>query len=177
VFERHPNLKLVITEQNADWWTASMREFDSSYFTHRYMLVDQMPRKPSEYCRTNVFIGASFAARFGAEDAVRNGYSGNFIWGRDYPHIEGTFIHTDDDDPATNPTRLSQRYTFCNLPPAEIPKMVGLNGIRAYGLDGAELATVATKIGAPTLRELTTPIAAIPENGGVQAFRQIGPWG
>jgi hypothetical protein len=38
------------------------------------------------------------------------------------------------------------------------------------------MAQIAARIGAPSLTELTAPIQAIPENGGVLAFRQVGAW-
>ena len=31
VFERHPRLKLVLTEQPGDWWPHAMNELDSVY--------------------------------------------------------------------------------------------------------------------------------------------------
>jgi predicted TIM-barrel fold metal-dependent hydrolase len=177
VFERHPTLRMILTEQNFDWWTSSMREFDSSYLTHSFQVRKVLPRKPSEYCASNVFIGASFIAPFEAEDAARNGYVDNVIWGRDYLHIEGTFQPTSDHDPNTNPTRLSLRYALAKQSPGDIRKIVSDNGIRFFGLDRKALTGIAERIRAPSLRELTTPIARIPDNGGIFAFRRVGAWG
>lgn len=176
VFERFPKLKIIFTEQNFDWWTASAREFDSTYVNHYGQLKDVVKRKPSEYMKTNVYIGASFIAPFEVADAVKNGYTDNVMWGRDYGHIEGTFVVTDDDNPETNPGRLSMRYAFAGTAPATISKIVGENAIDFYGLDRNKLAAIAAKINAPTLQELSTPIKAIPKNGGILAFRQIGAW-
>jgi predicted TIM-barrel fold metal-dependent hydrolase len=177
VFERHPKLKIVFTEQNFEWWAASAREYDSTYVNHRGQMMSVVKRKPSEYMRTNVYIGASFMAPFETEDALRNGYTDNVMWGRDYGHIEGTFVVTDDDDPVTNPGRLSMRYGYAKAPATEIRKMVSDNAIDFYKLDREKLTAIARKMKAPlTLRELTTPIAAIPPNGGMLAFRQVGAW-
>lgn len=176
VFERFPKLKIVFTEQNFEWWAASAREFDSTYMNHRAQLLSQVKRKPSEYMASNVFIGGSFLAPFEAEDAVRNGYTDNVMWGRDYGHIEGTFVVTEDDDPETNPSRLSMRYAFANIPPADVRKMTCDVAVAFYGLDVVKLTKIAQQINAPTLKELTTPIQAIPANGGMLAFRQIGAW-
>ncbi len=41
--------------------------------------------------------------------------------------------------------------------------MAGLNGVRAMGLDGEYLATVAARIGAPTADRLTTPVESFPQ--------------
>jgi predicted TIM-barrel fold metal-dependent hydrolase len=177
VFERYPKLNIVFTEQNFDWWAASAREYDSTYVNHRGQLKSEVKRKPSEYMASNVHIGASFMAPFEAEDAVRNGYTGNVMWGRDYGHIEGTFVVTEDKNPETNPTRLSMRYAYAKTtPPADIRRMVSDNAIDFYKLDRSKLAAIAEKIKAPTLKELTTPIQSIPTNRGILAFREIGAW-
>ncbi|MDB6062527.1 MAG: amidohydrolase 2 [Verrucomicrobiaceae bacterium] len=175
VFERHPKLKLILTEQNFDWWVSSRREFDSSFAMHRGQLK-HLSRKPSEYMASNVYIGGSFLAPFEAADAVQHAYTGNVMWGRDYGHIEGTFVPTVDIDPATNPSRLSLRHAFSNIPAAAIQQMASDNALEVYQLDRAELTRVAKSIGAPSLKELMTPIHAIPSNGGALAFRQIGAW-
>ena len=176
VFERHPKLKIVFTEQNFEWWMASAREYDSTYVNHRSQLQSEMKRKPSEYMATNVYIGASFIAPFEVKDAVHNGYTRNVMWGREYGHIEGIFVVTDDDNPATNPGRMSMRYAFASAPPDDISNMVGGNAIDFYKLDRTKLMKIASQIGAPSLGELTTPINAIPDNGGLLAFRQVGVW-
>ena len=96
VFERHPNLKFVLSEQAGDWWVSTLREYDSSYLRHRGQLLDVVPRMPSEYCRENVFIGGSFLAHYQVEDAIDEGYAENLLWGSDYPHPEGTWQYQED---------------------------------------------------------------------------------
>jgi predicted TIM-barrel fold metal-dependent hydrolase len=175
VFERHPSLRLVLTEQPGDWWPYTLRELDSAYLAQRASLGDQVPKRPSEYCRTNVSIGASFLAHFEAEAAIRDGYSEQVLWGSDYPHMEGTYQHpVGDDDPSMG--HLAMRYTFAGIPPDQVRRMAGENAVRVYGLDGVALAAVAARINAPTMGALATPPASIPEDGGLLAFRQFGPW-
>jgi predicted TIM-barrel fold metal-dependent hydrolase len=178
VFERHPRLKLVLAEQMDDWWPAAIREFDSVYKTSGWMIRDYVPRLPSEYMGEHVFIGASFQAPFEAEAAVREGYVDNVMWGRDYPHIEGTWQYQEPGD-EENMTRLSLRYAYSGIDPVHVRKMVSANGIRIYDLDAEKLQGVAAEIGAPTLDELSHPIEAIPEpgRGGIMSFRTMGPWG
>ena len=177
VFERHPNLRLVLTEQPGDWWTSTVDDLDSTYLAtiHTPGLAEQTPRRPSEYARENVFIGASFLARYEAEHAVRDGYTRQVMWGSDYPHMEGTFQYPRSfDEPSVG--RMAMRYTFAGLPDDAIRDMAGENAVRVYGLDRDELAKVAARIGAPTLTELGTPLDAIPEAGSAQAFRTVGAW-
>ena len=73
VFERHPDLKLVITESPGEWWAYTMVELDSTWLSQadwNTAFREQVPRRPSEYCKENVFVGASFLAPFEATTAV-----------------------------------------------------------------------------------------------------------
>ena len=162
VFERHPDLRLVVTEQYEGWFIPTLRELDSVYARFgRTLSGDQLPRLPSEYGMANVFVGASFMSGDMAEEAWREGYATNVIWGSDYPHVEGTFQHLDDAD-AEPITRLALRHTLSRVPREAALLMAGLNGVRVYGLDGDELQRVAARIGAPTAAELSTPPASLP---------------
>jgi predicted TIM-barrel fold metal-dependent hydrolase len=178
VFERHPKLKLVPTEQNGDWWTRAMAEYDSTYDAHHWQLKTTLPEPPSFYCRRNVVIGASCMAPFEAEAAVRDGYVGNVVWGSDYPHAEGVWQYPEPGDDV-NYARLSMRYCFSDIAPVATRAMISDNAIELYGLDATALQTVADRCSAPNLVELGTPIEAIPENvhHWSLAFRHIGPWG
>src|SRR5207302_9364471 len=78
VFERHPGLKLVITETPGSWFTATAAELDGVYSWYEakreeplnQALFRQVPRRPSEYMASNVYFGASFASQAGVEQAV-----------------------------------------------------------------------------------------------------------
>jgi predicted TIM-barrel fold metal-dependent hydrolase len=179
VFARHPGLRYILAEQNGDWWSATIREYDSSYRNHRWQLGDQVPEPPSFYLSQNVFIGGSFLASFEAEWAVEQGYWPNLLWGRDFPHIEGTWSLQEEDeasDPARNVTHLAMRNTFSGIPDEPTAGILGGNAVRALGLDGDGLQRIADRINAPTLEELSQPIDAVPENGGGLAFRTVGAW-
>jgi predicted TIM-barrel fold metal-dependent hydrolase len=166
VFERHPNLKLVFTEHPGDWWRIKLNDLDSLHY------MAGLPKKPSEYAKSNVFIGASFQARFEAVDAIDNDYWQNIIWGNDYPHVEGTWM---PDFPGDTPqSHLSLRYTYHDLDAAKVKAMLGDNGVKVWNLDGDELTRVARRINAPTLGEVLTPIDEVPAQHGMWAFRQFG---
>jgi predicted TIM-barrel fold metal-dependent hydrolase len=174
VFERHPNLKLVLTEVSGGWFKPTMREFDSAWNVYRGVLREQMRRKPSEYFSTNVFIGMSFPAPFDTEEAVRDGFSHNAMWGSDYPHPEGTWQYPESGSGST--TRENLRYAFSGLSDAEIKRMIHDNAIEVYGFNRTKLEQVAAQIDAPTLDEIKTPLANIPEREYSYAFRTLGPW-
>ena len=154
VFERFPDLKLIITEQFEGWYVPTIRELDAIYVRFGTAAPGpRLPKQPSEYFAQNVFLGASFMSTWQAEDAVRNGYASNVLWGRDYPHAEGVFQHL--DDPEAEPvTRIALRNLFSHVPPRETVQMAGENVIRVFGLDGDYLQKVAVDIGAQTLAQL-----------------------
>ena len=177
VFERHPDLKLVITESPGEWWAYTMVELDSTWLSQaewNTALREQVPRRPSEYCKENVFVGASFLAPFEATTAVEHGYSSQLLWGSDYPHLEGTWQYREDDSEPV--TRAAQRNTFCVIPVDATRAMLGENAVRVYGLDGAKLAEVAARIDAPTLDDLAQPIERVPAGASPTAFRTFGAW-
>jgi predicted TIM-barrel fold metal-dependent hydrolase len=184
VFERHPRLKLVITETPGNWFPPTATELDTLHAFYdskreeplNKALLEQVPRRPSEYMANNVFFGASFASPYEVEQAMLHGLGSQLLWGSDYPHLEGTFVYTEDRD-VPSVTRLALRNTFCNVPPAETVRMVGQNAIDVYHLDAAALGAIAREIDAPTLDELAMPIDAVPEAGSITAFRSgAGGW-
>ena len=174
VFERHPDLRLVLTEQPGEWWPYMVNELDTVHMANtRYggPLKRQVPRPPSEYLHRNVFIGASFLSGPEARGAVRDGYADRILWGADYPHMEGTFQL---GDVAHSP--LSLRFTFAGMDPAWVSAMVGGTAVEVYGLDAVALSSVARDIDAPTMTELTRPLDEVPVGASPFAFRTEGPW-
>ncbi len=166
VFENHPGLELVITEQYEGWYLSTMRELDSIGRE-----FSDLPKPPSEYIRSNVFLGASFISTDQVAEACREGYAENVLWGRDYPHIEGVFQAQDDSD-AEPITRLALRHAFSRAPAREALWMAGENSVRVFGLDSEYLTKVAARIDAPTAEQLGTEPEFLPEIGrGSNAFR------
>jgi predicted TIM-barrel fold metal-dependent hydrolase len=181
VFERHPGLKLIITETPGDWFTAKATELDALHAFYdskrdeplNAALLRQVPQRPSEYMATNVFFGASFASPHEVRQAVDRGLASQLLWGSDYPHLEGTFVY----GKTPSVTRLALRHTFCDVGADDARRMVGGNAIDVYGLDADALRSIAADIGAPTADELATPSEAVPAGASVTAFRTgAGGW-
>src|SRR5262249_26041593 len=140
VFDRHPDLKLMLTEIRLDWIPATLRYLDDVYD----WLRDELPakKKPSEYWATNCLAGASFIHR--AEVEMRHDIGvETILFGRDYPHPESTWPHTKE----------WLRDAFAGVPEREIELMLGENAIRFLDLDRERLATIARRIG-PTMAEI-----------------------
>jgi predicted TIM-barrel fold metal-dependent hydrolase len=140
VFDRHPGLKLVLTEIRADWIPATLRHLDAHYDEHR----DDLParQRPSEYWRSQCLVGASFIHR--AEVAMRHEIGMETIsFGRDFPHPESTWPHT----------REWLRDAFAGVPEDELRLMLGENIIRFLDLDRDRLLELARRIG-PTVDDV-----------------------
>jgi predicted TIM-barrel fold metal-dependent hydrolase len=181
VFERHPNLRLVLTEQPGEWWPYTCVELDSVHMTTTQgngALLEQVPRRPSEYMHRNVYIGASFLSRAEASAAVRDGYADRIMWGSDYPHVESTFQYPGTDDFAgqTSIGRLALRFTFAGLPEDDVRAMLGLNAAKVFDLDVDALGSVARRIHAPSFEDVSDPLEEVPTGASALAFRTYGPW-
>jgi len=166
VFERHPGLRLVLTEQPAEWVEATLRDLDGLWNWNRYKR--SIPRPPSEYFRQNCLIGGSFMSNAEAKSAVQQGLTNNVMWGRDFPHLEGTWPFT----------RLSLRKTMEGIEPPAIQRILGGNALDVFGLDAAALTALSGKIG-PTLGEVMTPLVPddLPEDAKwTMAFRGATAW-
>jgi predicted TIM-barrel fold metal-dependent hydrolase len=174
-FDRHPNLKLVVTELPGAWWQLTVQDMDASYYNWRGGgLREFLKKKPSEYVASNIFMGASFQSRQEAEMAVAGGFEDRLMWGSDYPHAEGTWIYA--EDPGEPPvTRLSLANTFQGLPESSVRSMAGENAVNCYELDAARLAEVAQRIG-PDLSELRSEpdLSRVPDRYYGAGFRTHG---
>ena len=157
VFDRHPNLRIVYTEQTAQpsmWWIPAGQEYDSVWRKRHWQAAEFCPRPPSEYMREHVFLGASFLHRSPDEPwkAHRGMYTRNVLWGSDYPHTEGTLVEHGD---GSSTTRMSLSYVFAGVPEKTVREIAGENTARVYGMDLPALQKVAERIGAPTMEEIS----------------------
>lgn len=165
VFERHPRLKFVLTEQWADWVPSTLANMDSLYYgPGNSALRAGLPKPPSEYFRQNCYIGASFMSNEEAKMGVEHNLADRLMWGDDYPHAEGTWPDT----------RESIRFAFSDISPDATRKYLGDVAVDVYGFDRAKMTEIAARIG-PTVKEVATPYT-VPEGAlvGTFAFR-TGP--
>jgi predicted TIM-barrel fold metal-dependent hydrolase len=141
VFERHPRLRYAITESTTIWVPEALQLMDQRYSETHFSAKlgdyrSHLKRKPSEYFRRNVFLGASCMPRREVELRHEIGID-NIMWGTDYPHPEGSW-------PVT---REQQLESFHGVPEAELDAMLGGNAARVYGFDAEKLAPLVARIG------------------------------
>jgi predicted TIM-barrel fold metal-dependent hydrolase len=151
VFERHPGLKLVFTEQRVAWVPDLLQELNSIYLDDRYedtYFARAMPRLPSDYWFANCYLSGSFLAPYEVEMRHEVGMR-NLLWGSDYPHPEGTWPRT----------TLALRNTFAGIPEDDARMILGDNAVDVYNLDTDALRPVAERIG-PRPADLAQPLRA-----------------
>jgi predicted TIM-barrel fold metal-dependent hydrolase len=134
VFDRHPDLRLLMTEVRADWLPDTMRHLDEVFERSRDIVPTN--RKPSEIWREHCLMSLSFVHKVEVEMRHELGID-TILFGRDYPHAEGTWPNTTD----------WLRDSFALVPEGELRLMLGENAVRVLGLDHDRLAAVAERIG------------------------------
>lgn len=170
IFDRHPNLKLVLVEHRSDWIPHRLRDYDSIYSAEiAEQWVEAMRgaihRRPSEYWNECCFVAASFPARYEIDQRHDLGMQ-NVMWADDYPHVEGTWPYT----------RLALRNAFAGIPEEDVRHIVGDLAVKVYGLDRASLQAIASRIGPkPTELSVKPKPSELPPDRGL-AFRSFGSW-
>ncbi|TMQ69236.1 MAG: amidohydrolase, partial [Candidatus Eisenbacteria bacterium] len=137
VFQRHPGLRLIFTEQRADWLLPTLADLDAQYERAMFRHLRQtLPLKPSEYFRRNGYVGASFMNDGEWQTRYQLGVD-RLMWGSDYPHLEGWWPHTAE--------RLAT--TFQEVPRKELESMLGRTAAQVYGFDLNRLLPLAAELG------------------------------
>jgi predicted TIM-barrel fold metal-dependent hydrolase len=154
VFDRHPELRVAITENGVQWLPSLVRDMESFFDTHGGAPVrSYLKLRPSEYFERHIYIGGSLMKRAEAELRHEVGIR-RLMWGADYPHLEGAApVH-----------RLVLRHVFGGMPEPDVRRILGQNAVDLWGFDQAKLQAVADRVG-PTVSDLAETISldAIPE--------------
>ncbi|CUU59388.1 Predicted metal-dependent hydrolase, TIM-barrel fold [Parafrankia irregularis] len=158
LFERHPTLRYVVTEQSFEGVLNDAMTHDGlhsvltgkvEYDTGDAMrelvgpkFIESLGQAPSGFLRENIWFGVSFMR---AADAGRRHEAGveRMMWGSDYPHTEGTWPDS----------RGSIAAAVAGVPPAEARRILGLNAIDFYRFDAELLTSAAAELG-PTPAQL-----------------------
>jgi predicted TIM-barrel fold metal-dependent hydrolase len=168
VFERHPRLRFVLTEQGTGWVPGTLQNLD--WFTKRMQItaaaehhfggeaVARLSLTPSEYFARNCWIGASFLRPVEAELRDEVGVD-RIMWGSDYPHLEGSYPYS----------REALRASLAAVPEHEVRAIVGENAALVYGFDLDALGPLAAQHG-PLVEELAAPLAEFPADSTCNAF-------
>jgi predicted TIM-barrel fold metal-dependent hydrolase len=159
VFERHPNLKFVMTEMGASWLPALLRRLDGtlkrirdhgSTGEIRYGDESKLPKSATDYFNQNCWVGIS-QPKPGDVQAMNEMGLDRFMWGSDYPHDEGTAPFT----------REHLRQLFSDWSEEQMRPFLAGNCAELYDFDLDALAPLAAKYG-PTVEEISKPLLELP---------------
>lgn len=90
--DRHPELKVLISEGGATWVPALGDRMNEGYRQHGMFVRPTLSALPKEILYRQVY--ASFQHDESAPAALTAMGYRNVMWGSDYPHLEGTYGHT-----------------------------------------------------------------------------------
>jgi predicted TIM-barrel fold metal-dependent hydrolase len=144
VLERHPDLRVVFTEQGADWVPATIMQMDGIAQGRIWRSAHEkpLPHLPSELFQRQCFVANSIMTRRDIDMREAIGLD-LLIWGSDFGHHEGQWPNT----------RTRMRGLFDGVPADDVRKIVGDNFLRAYPVDRARYDPIVEQIG-PTAADL-----------------------
>jgi predicted TIM-barrel fold metal-dependent hydrolase len=90
--ERHPSLRVLVSEGGATWVPFVGDRLNEAYRQHYMFDEGRLSRLPKDYIMSQVY--SSFQHDETAVPAMTAMGYRNVLFGTDYPHIEGTFPHT-----------------------------------------------------------------------------------
>jgi predicted TIM-barrel fold metal-dependent hydrolase len=90
--DRHPDLRILVSEGGATWGPFLADRMDEGYRQHGAAVRPRLSKLPSQYLYEQVY--ASFQHDSSAVKANTAMGWQNVMWGSDYPHYEGTYGHT-----------------------------------------------------------------------------------
>jgi predicted TIM-barrel fold metal-dependent hydrolase len=139
VFERHPALRLVLTEQGSGWVLEWLTIMDAMARDPKFAFHANGPLtlKPSEYFHRQCWLGSSLVHRREIEMRHAIGVD-KMMWGWDFPHIESADWLTPQD---------SIRAVMQGVPEPELRAILAGNAVAVYDLDLARLSAIADQIG------------------------------
>ena len=90
VFERHPELKLVVAESDAGWLPHYMYRMDhAARMNAEGGIIEGLTKLPGDYIRSNVY--ATFQDDETAYHAVDQFPYDHLLWASDFPHTDSTW--------------------------------------------------------------------------------------
>jgi predicted TIM-barrel fold metal-dependent hydrolase len=90
--DRHPDLKVLVSEGGATWGPFLGDRMNEGYRQHGMYVRPELSKPPKQFLYEQVY--ASFQHDETAVAAMQYMGWNNVMWGSDYPHLEGTYGHT-----------------------------------------------------------------------------------
>ncbi len=124
VLERFPRLTLISAENDVSWIPHFMYRLDHAYERFRHFEGIELPRKPSEYVKRQVY--ATFQFETIGKDLVEWYGADKMMWSSDYPHT---------DSPWPRSRAYIEGPAFQRITPHETQQIVADNAARLYHIE------------------------------------------
>jgi predicted TIM-barrel fold metal-dependent hydrolase len=168
-FDRHPKLRLALSEQGSGWIGGALEVMDSHYSHIAMGAIGELKfaepclleQKPSDYWHQNCSVAASFLHRDDCLARDRIGGTPKIMWGSDYPHAEGTYPFSEE----------ALASTFEGVDPDEVQAMLAGNAAALYGFDLGLLDPLGAECG-PRVDVVAAGLDQVPEGATSLAFRK-----
>jgi len=126
VFDRFPKLKFATIEAGTGWIPYTLWAMDHGSVCHGFWVMPKLKYKPSEYFKMHGH--ASFETDpIGIQLRDWMGID-SFLWGNDYPHIEGSWPHSE----------TAIKSWAKDLTREETAKIIGLNAAKLFNIEVPE---------------------------------------
>ncbi|MAG32341.1 MAG: amidohydrolase [Deltaproteobacteria bacterium] len=90
VFERHPDLRLIMVESDAGWLPHFCFRMDHAWERHRWsMEIGQIQRPPSQYVDESIYV--TFQDDSSVRHVIDAVNTERVMWASDFPHGDGTY--------------------------------------------------------------------------------------
>jgi predicted TIM-barrel fold metal-dependent hydrolase len=155
VFERHPKVKMLLSEATAGWVVDELEAMDKlvRWETLSSIRADgarehldlsgqrgDLRKLPSEYFAEHCFLNTgAWAEDWKLRRSKGYDITGNMIWGNDYPHPEGTWPNS--------VAQLRPTIESLSVPIDEVRRILGGNAARLFGFDLEALQPIADRVG------------------------------
>lgn len=128
IFERFPDLKIVLVEANIGWIPTLLEQSDDMFLRYRWYTGahEQMKRVPSEVFHRNFW--ATFMVDTVGMDLLHRMNVGHLMWSTDYPHSGSDFPNS----------RVTLERVFRGVPSDMVRRMLRDNCVELYDLDVPE---------------------------------------
>jgi predicted TIM-barrel fold metal-dependent hydrolase len=138
VLERHPGLKVAMTEVMGAWAPFELQYWEYLYDARNPEVIREMlPLRPTEYWNRQCFVGASPPAGRAEIEARHIIGVDHLMWGSDYPHPDGAWPQS----------RRRIAEMFAGVPEDETRRILGENALKVYAFDRPALRVVADRVG------------------------------
>lgn len=150
VLQRHPGLKVVMTEVMGAWAPFELQYWEYLYDARNPELIrETLPLRPGQYWDRQCFVGSSPPAGRAEIEARHLIGVDKLMWGSDYPHPDGAWPRSRQ--------RISEM--FAGVPIPEVRLILGENALKVYPFERALLRRIADRVGISPAAIGDTPAA------------------